>query len=130
MRKSSNNKLNKNKEIKQIILIRTDLKMTKGKIAAQTAHAAVSSQEIVRIKNKNIWKKWISEGQKKVVLKVNSEEELLHYFNEAQKVNLPVSLIHDKGLTQLPPNTLTALGIGPISEEEANKIELDKLKLL
>jgi len=104
--------------------------MTKGKIAAQTAHAAVSSQEIVRIKSKNIWKKWMLEGQKKVVLKVNSEDELLHYFNEAQKLNLPVSLIHDRGLTQLPPNTLTALGIGPISEEEAKKIELDKLKLL
>ena len=117
-------------EIKQIILVRIDLKMTKGKIASQAAHAAVSAQEIVRLKNKNIWKKWLFEGQKKVILKVNSEDELLHFFKEAQKVDLPCSLIHDKGLTQLPPNTLTALGIGPILEEEAKKIELDKLKLL
>lgn len=129
IRESKTKKFEDN-EIKQIILIRTDLKMTKGKIAAQAAHAAVSTQEIVRLKNKHIWKKWLLEGQKKVVLKVNSEDELLHYFKEAEKVNLPVKLIHDMGLTQLPPNTLTALGIGPILEDEAKKIKLDKLKLL
>jgi len=104
--------------------------MTKGKIAAQAAHAAVSAQEIVRNQDPRFWKKWINEGQKKVVLKVNSEEEILHFFNLSKRKNIPVCLIHDKGLTQLPPNTITALGIGPITEKEAKILELDKLKLL
>lgn len=125
-----NEKLTLNDEIKQFILIRTDLKMSKGKISAQAAHASVSAQEIVRIKYPNIWKKWFSEGQGKIVLKVKSEEEILHFFHEAQKYSLPNSLIQDRGLTQIPPNTITALGIGPISEKDANMIELDKLKLL
>ncbi|MHA1379987.1 MAG: peptidyl-tRNA hydrolase Pth2 [Candidatus Helarchaeota archaeon] len=125
-----NEKFSKNDEIKQIILIRTDLKMTKGKIAVQTAHAAVSAQELVRNRNPLLWKKWLQEGQKKIVLKVNSEAELVQYFVDAQKNNLPAYLIQDRGLTQLPPNTKTAIGIGPITENEAKLISLDKLKLL
>ena len=129
-KRNNNKKLFKTDEIKQVILVRIDLKMSKGKISVQVAHAAVSSQEIVRLKYPNIWKKWLLEGQKKVVLKVNSEEELLHFFKEAQKCNLPVALIRDRGLTQIPPDTITALGIGPISEKDAHEIKIDELKLL
>ena len=104
--------------------------MSKGKVAAQAAHAAVSAQEIVRIKNQNIWKRWLHEGQKKVVLKVESEVELMKFFLDAQKLNIPVALIQDRGLTQIPPNTKTAIGIGPITEKEANLLKVNELKLL
>ena len=54
-------------EYKQVILIRTDLKMGTGKKCAQSCHASVSAADLVRRKNKSVWKYWINSGQKKVV---------------------------------------------------------------
>ncbi len=56
-------------ELKQVIIVRSDIKMGKGKIASQVAHASVSSFYEVLQKNKEMAERWIKEGQKKVVLK-------------------------------------------------------------
>lgn len=68
-------------------------------------------------------------GQTKVCLAVNSEEELLKIAAAAEKADLPNFLVKDAGHTQLEPGTYTAVGIGPASEEEINKIT-GNLKLL
>lgn len=104
---------------KQMIVVRTDLKMTKGKLAAQCSHAAVSVIEKVDKKVLSIWK---SEGQKKVVVKVKNEEELSTIKAKCEKLKLPCSLIIDAGLTELKPGTCTVLAIGPAKEEEINKV--------
>lgn len=117
------------KEYKQVIIIRTDLGMGAGKKCAQACHASVSASDEVRIKNKRVWKDWKQSGQKKVVLKVPSMEELTKIYLRVQKQNIPCYIIKDAGLTQLAPGTTTALGIGPYSSVELDKITGD-LKLL
>jgi len=114
---------------KQAIVIRTDLKMGKGKIAAQASHAAVSAAEEARKHRSDWWGAWLDEGQRKVVVKVKSEAELLELKQQAGRMRLPFALIYDRGLTQLPPDTLTCLGIGPAPSGEIDKIT-GKLPLL
>ncbi|MEM5870243.1 MAG: peptidyl-tRNA hydrolase Pth2 [Candidatus Aenigmatarchaeota archaeon] len=113
-------------KFKQVIVVRTDLKMGKGKIATQVAHAAVG---VLKLVNEETVKKWEREGSKKVVLKVGSEEELLQLYKKTKKEKIPCFLVKDAGLTQLKPGTITALGIGPVEEERIDKIT-GKLKLL
>ena len=114
---------------KQAVVIRTDLKMGKGKIAAQASHAAVSAAEEARKHHKAWWEAWLDEGQRKVVVKVKSEAELLQLKQQAGRMRVPCALIYDRGLTQLPPDTLTCLGIGPAPNDEVDKIT-GKLPLL
>ena len=114
---------------KMIIVMRNDLKMSKGKIAAQAGHAAVSASEYARKNRPEWWTPWIMEGQCKIAVKVKSEEEIIEIERKARNAGLPVALIVDRGLTEIPPNTTTCLGIGPAP---ANKVDVitGKLSLL
>lgn len=70
----------------QVIVVRKDLGMTVGKIAAQCSHASLSSfLKSQEKKYGNSYEKWLHEGMKKVVLKVNSKEELLELFEKLKK---------------------------------------------
>ncbi|HML04128.1 MAG TPA: peptidyl-tRNA hydrolase Pth2 [Candidatus Bathyarchaeia archaeon] len=110
---------------KQVIVMRTDLKMGKGKIAAQASHAAVSAAEEARKHHKAWLNAWLDEGQRKVVVKVSNEADLLHLKEQARRMRLPCALVYDRGLTQLPPDTLTCLSIGPAPNEQVDKITGD-----
>ena len=107
---------------KQVIVIRTDLKMGKGKLAAQAGHAAVSAAENARKSHVKWWQAWLDDGQCKVALKAANLAELLSLQKAAAQMKLPYGLITDRGLTQLPPNTVTCIGIGP-----APTLQIDKL---
>ncbi|KUO42618.1 MAG: peptidyl-tRNA hydrolase [Candidatus Hadarchaeum yellowstonense] len=107
---------------KQVIVVRADLKMSPGKIAAQVAHGSVGAAEMARKKHRRWFSLWFSEGQKKVVVKVNSERELLDLKKKADSLGLPNMLIQDAGLTELPPGTVTALGIGPAPNEILDQV--------
>jgi PTH2 family peptidyl-tRNA hydrolase len=112
-------------KFKQVLVIRTDLKMSRGKIAVQAAHAAVSAAEDARKHKPTAWRKWLGEGQKKVAVKVSDEPALLALREKAEKARLPVHLIRDRGLTQLPSGTITALGIGPARVDAVDKLTRD-----
>lgn len=107
---------------KQVIVFRSDLKMTKGKIAAQAGHAAVSAAEEAHKHCKDWWKAWLQEGQCKIAVKVESERELLELEKQAKELALPCALITDRGLTGVPPGTITCLGIGPAPAGKMDKI--------
>ncbi|MGQ4834602.1 MAG: peptidyl-tRNA hydrolase Pth2 [Candidatus Asgardarchaeia archaeon] len=106
---------------KQVILVRTDIKMSVGKLAAQVAHAAVGSAFACQRKNKIWLDEWLRQGQKKVVLKVSSLDEMLKIWNAVKSSSLPCELIRDAGHTELPPGTITTLGIGPAPEYMIDK---------
>jgi len=115
--------------MKQAIVVRNDLKMGKGKLAAQVAHASLSAAEAAQQKRPAWYEDWKGEGQAKIVLKVDSEDVLRELLRKAKSAGLPASLIEDRGLTQLEPGTVTCLGIGPAPEPAIDAIT-GKLKLL
>jgi PTH2 family peptidyl-tRNA hydrolase len=100
--------------------------MGMGKAIAQACHASI---EAYKNSNKEIIKKWEESGSKKVILKVNSLEELLKIYEEAKKSGLVVSLIRDAGKTELEEGTITCIAIGPDYSEKIDKIT-GNLKLL
>jgi PTH2 family peptidyl-tRNA hydrolase len=107
---------------KQVIVFRSDLRLSKGKIATQAGHAAISAAEEARKSHKEWWKAWMKEGQCKIAVKVKSEKELLELEKQAKELALPCALVIDRGLTEVPPGTVTCLGIGPAPAEKIDRI--------
>jgi len=100
-------------EYKMVIVMRTDLDMSLGKMIAQACHAAVSASESTkRIQTKH-WRRWRDEGAKKVALEAESLEELEALAMKAEELDIVNELIQDAGHTEVPPGTVTCLGIGP-----------------
>jgi len=116
-------------EYKQVIVFRGDLKIGKGKIAAQAGHAAVSAAEEAHKRHRTWWEAWLFEGQRKIAVKVKDEKELIELETQAKELGLPNALIVDRGLTQIPEGTVTCLGIGPAPAALVDKLT-GKLPLL
>ena len=106
-------------EYKQCIIIRQDLKLSRGKLAVQVAHAAVSASEHADASARRAWK---DGGQKKIVLQVKTLSEMYELKMDAEAAGLPTALITDAGLTEVPPGTVTALGIGPALSERLDGV--------
>ncbi len=115
-------------ELKQAIIVRKDLGMSAGKIAAQVAHASLEAFEKTIQQSPRWAEEWKASGQAKIVLKVNGKKELLELF-ERSKRELPTSLIKDAGRTQIEAGEPTCVAIGPGPESEINKFTKE-LKLL
>lgn len=107
---------------KQVIVFRSDLKLSKGKTSAQAGHAAISAAEEARKHRKEWFEGWMREGQCKIAVKVKNEKELIRLEVEAKELGLPNALIVDRGLTEIPAGTVTCLGIGPAPVERVDKI--------
>lgn len=105
--------------MKQVIVMRVDLPMGRGKLAAQACHASLGSYK--RADDKII-SKWEQEGGKKVVVKVNSLKELFEVYELIKSTDMPYFLVQDAGHTELPESTVTCLGIGPDKDEKIDKI--------
>lgn len=105
-----------------VLVVRNDLKMGKGKIAAQCAHAAVGAYGKSLKKNPDALDEWEYTGQAKVALKVESERDLMEVYSTAKKAGLVTSLIRDAGRTQISPNTKTVVGIGPASKSAIDAV--------
>jgi peptidyl-tRNA hydrolase, PTH2 family len=116
-------------DFKQVIIVRRDLNMGTGKIAAQVAHAAVMGAEKVKASRREWFNSWFGAGQAKVVVKVKNIEELMDVRMRAEKMNLPVVQVQDSGLTQIPTGTITCIGIGPAPSDLIDKVTFE-LKLL
>lgn len=106
-------------KMKQAIVVRGDIRMGKGKTAAQCCHASVSAA--LKSKPAKV-KKWELAGQKKVVLKARSAGELAELKKKADRLGIASAIISDAGLTELTPGTITALGVGPDDEKKIDKV--------
>ena len=109
-------------DYKLVIVVRTDLGISKGKIAAQVAHAAVNCSLKSKKSDISSFKGWYNDGQKKVVVKGTNENLLRELQQHSRDIGLTCSLVSDAGLTEVPPGTVTCLGIGPASESKINEI--------
>ena len=131
-------------QTKQVIVVRKDLHMKKGKLAAQVAHASlgaiisVMSREdvvdgcdnldysvdyLLSVHEDSPIEHWLMNSFKKVVLEVESEDELLAIYDKVKDTQIPSSLITDSGFTVfhgVPTNTCVA--IGPAREEDIDAI--------
>ena len=104
---------------KQVILVRGDLKLPKGKLAVHVAHASLDVVSKCDDKVVEIWK---GQGAKKIVLKVADEKELFKFMSMLENEGIKVSLIKDAGHTVVEPGTITCLGAGPDLEDKIDKI--------
>lgn len=116
-------------DYKQAILTCSDLKLPKGKLAAQVAHASVETVLKLLKEDKDLVANWRKEGMKKVVLKVKDEKELYKYAQLAKDAGLTTAIITDAGHTVVEPGTVTCCGIGPAKEDDIDNI-VGKLPLL
>jgi PTH2 family peptidyl-tRNA hydrolase len=118
-------------EHKQVLVMRKDLNMRKGKLVAQGAHASMGAilGLCKRDGNKLILdmdertEPWLTGRFKKICVYVNSESELLEVYNKAKESGLVCSLIKDAGLTEFNGvATLTAVAVGPDREDKIDSI--------
>jgi len=121
--------------VKQVIVIRKDLKMRRGKEIAQGAHASIAFLTNRFVNSPNAlgsltpadfsqaeWE-WIRGNFRKICVVVDSEEELLSLVRDAQDAHLIVELIEDAGLTEFHGTlTFTAAAIGPDTDEKLDPI--------
>lgn len=127
---------------KQVIVMRTDLRNTKGekvrtgKLIAQACHASMkvildmmeedikegSVDLYVNVKSGSALKNWLTGTFTKICLSTNSEESLLNLYHEAEYAGLPCALIKDAGLTEFSEPTFTCIAIGPAWSEDIDAI--------
>ncbi|EDW60367.2 probable peptidyl-tRNA hydrolase 2 [Drosophila virilis] len=117
---------------KLALVVRGDLKMGKGKTAAQCAHAAVMCYQHAAQGSEAqnaLLQRWCRMGQPKIVLRVDSYEQLNGLQLQAQQADVVAALVRDAGRTQLEAGTATVLGLGPATAAELDKL-VAHLKLL
>jgi PTH2 family peptidyl-tRNA hydrolase len=105
--------------MKQVIVVNVSLKLPKGKLAAQVAHAAVGAFLAASAQARQ---RWLAEGMPKVVLKDRSAEELSALHALALQRQIPACLIRDAGRTVVPSGTVTCLGLGPAEDTEIDAV--------
>jgi PTH2 family peptidyl-tRNA hydrolase len=100
-------------QYKMVIVTRSDLKLSPGKLAAQVAHAAVACVLDTKRENSKWFNKWQTEGAKKAIVKVDNEQDFYPLKEKAEELKIIAHIISDAGLTEIPVGTKTVLGIGP-----------------
>jgi PTH2 family peptidyl-tRNA hydrolase len=109
-------------DYKMVIVVRTDLGMSVGKMIAQACHAAVACSEQAKKTHSKQWARWRDEGAKKVALEAESFEELKELTRKAEQLDIVYVLIQDAGHTEVAPGTTTCLGLGPDQAQRVDKV--------
>ncbi len=116
-------------EVTMVLVTRDDLKLSKGKLAAQCSHAAVNCAIKARKKAVRLYERWNNVGARKIVVRADDEPHLRQLYAKALTAGLVCDLVKDAGHTEIPPGTVTVLGIGPSPRLAVDAITGD-LKLL
>ncbi|OIW25853.1 PTH2-domain-containing protein [Coniochaeta ligniaria NRRL 30616] len=128
---------NPGEECKLVLVVRTDLGMTKGKMAAQCGHATLACYKtLLQESQKNpsgaaakLLKRWERHGQAKIAVQTKSQDEMLELMGKARSLGVTAEVIADAGRTQIDAGSLTVLGVGPAPKSVVDKIT-GHLKLL
>nr|AAD19814.1 hypothetical 23.1kd-like protein [Drosophila melanogaster] len=114
---------------KMVLVVRNDLKMGKGKIAAQCGHGAVGAYQRAVVRTPRLLRSWENCGCAKIAVRVESEAELMAIKKEAERQQLNTCLIRDAGRTQIEANSKTVLAVGPAAAADIDRVT-GHLKLL
>lgn len=111
---------------KQLIIMRTDLSMRKGKMVAQGAHASMAVltqfKHVLYEDYPPVLKEWLNNSFTKICVGIGSEEELLRLYDEVKQDGFLCSLITDNGTTEFGGvPTTTCMALGPDYEEEIDQ---------
>ncbi len=107
---------------KMVLISRKDLRLSPGKLATQVAHAAVACALETKRTNKKWLKKWMEEGEKKVVVKVDTKDDFYPLKRKAEELKIVTFLVIDAGYTEIPVGTETVLGIGPAPDNIIDQV--------
>ncbi|KAH8416981.1 hypothetical protein KR222_000654 [Zaprionus bogoriensis] len=118
-----------NDNFKMVLVVRNDLKMGKGKVAAQCSHGAVGAYQRAVTRTPRLLRAWENCGCAKIAVRVESEAELMAIKRAAEQKQLNTCLIRDAGRTQIEPNSKTVLAIGPAAAADIDAVT-GHLKLL
>ena len=121
--------VHRGQSIKMVFVINHELKMGKGKIAAQVGHAAVKATLKSGEKRPELLDAWLSTGQKKICVKADNARHIEQIEQQAKQRNVLSSKIHDAGHTQIPAGSLTVLVLGPDEDDMLDELT-GALKLL
>ncbi|XP_050431836.1 probable peptidyl-tRNA hydrolase 2 [Adelges cooleyi] len=115
---------------KMVIVINMGLKMGIGKIASQAAHAALGLYEVVKGRKslKNDFHIWDDQGSRKIVLEAKDTADLIRICTAGKLHNIPCFCVQDAGLTEIAPNSFTALAL--FGSDDQLKPVTGKLRLL
>ena len=108
-----------------VLVTRSDLKLSKGKLAAQCGHAVMECTLRARKDSPRGLDRYRREGARKIVCKVADENSLKQILGRAKSAGLVCYLVKDAGHTEIPPGTVTVVGIGPGPRSEIDKITGD-----
>ncbi|KAK4878259.1 hypothetical protein RN001_010765 [Aquatica leii] len=109
-------------EYRLILAVRNDLKMQKGKVAAQCGHASVAAYaKALKHKPKTL-SRWMQFGGTKITVRIESEGELLELEKVAKSNDVLSSIVRDAGQTQVAPGTRTVIAIGPAPKSQLDEI--------
>ncbi len=109
-------------ELTMVFVVRKDLKLSRGKLAAQCSHAAADCVLKASRANKRELDRYLAEGARKIVCEAKDEEALRRLFGEAKEAGVVASLVKDAGHTEIPSGTVTVVGIGPGPRDEIDSI--------
>ncbi|KAK7424292.1 hypothetical protein QQX98_000560 [Neonectria punicea] len=121
-------------ECKLVLVVRTDLGMTKGKIAAQCSHATLACyKKLIRAAEgsaeRKLLARWEKSGQAKIAVQVKTQEEILELCRKARGLGIAAEVIQDAGRTQIEAGSMTVLGVGPAPRSVVDQVT-GGLKLL
>ena len=108
--------------VKQVLIVRRDLNMSPGKIAAQCVHAGQRFLMTGLDTEPEDFQEWKATGETIVVLGCGSSLELLDLWAQAKESNLAAHVMVDEGRTEVAPNTNTCLAIGPACSDRIDPI--------
>lgn len=147
--------INSNEECKLVLVVRTDLGMTKGKldavfvhvetdsdsfyvigkIAAQCSHAtlacykALSRHSDSKSPERRMLSRWEKYGQAKIAVQIKSQDEMMELRRKARSLGITAEIIQDAGRTQIEAGSITVLGVGPAPKSLVDQVT-SHLKLL
>ena len=114
--------MTRDSELTMVLVSRNDLKLSSGKLAAQCSHATAECILKAKKSTPRELDRYLREGARKIICKTDNLQSMKEIYKKAKKLNLISYMVTDAGHTEIPPGTITIVGIGPGPRKKIDKI--------